>query len=60
MVAVSVARKVLPWDHLHSELGASENSDVATKILPTTALAGYSVAPGLKYSLCLLLTVRLV
>jgi hypothetical protein len=45
MVAISVARKVLPGGHLHSELGTSENSERATKIFPSTTLAGYGAAP---------------
>ena len=45
MVAVSVARKVLPGGHLHSELGTSENSERATKIILLTTSSGYGAAP---------------
>jgi hypothetical protein len=45
MVAVSVARNGLPGDHLHSELGASGNPEMATNIFPSTTLAGYGAAP---------------
>ena len=45
MVAISVARKVPPGGHLHSELGASDNSEMGTKIFPSTTLAGYGAAP---------------
>jgi hypothetical protein len=45
MVAISVARKVLPGCHLHSELGTSENSEGATKVFPSTTLPGYGAAP---------------
>ena len=45
MVAISVARKVLPGGHLHSELGKSDNSEMGTKIFPSTTLAGYGAAP---------------
>jgi hypothetical protein len=45
VAAISVARKVLPGSHLHSELGTSENSERATKIFPSTTFAGYGPAP---------------
>ena len=45
MVAISVARKVLPGGHLHSELGTGENPERATKIFPSITLAGHGVAP---------------
>src|SRR6185312_17265868 len=48
MVAISVARRFLLGGHLHSELRTSENSERATKIFPSTTLAGYDPArwPG--------------
>ena len=45
MAAISVACKVLPGGHLHSEMGTTENSERATKIFPSTTLAGYGAAP---------------
>ena len=45
MVAISVARMVLPGGNLHSELGTSENSEIATKILRSTILAGHVAVP---------------
>ena len=45
MVVISLARKVLPGGHLHSELGTSENSERVIKIVPSTTFARYGAAP---------------
>ena len=39
MVAISLARKVLPGGHLHSELGTSENSERDTQGLSADNLS---------------------